>query len=32
MFKYGISYYIMEEGVRKPQSGVDARLLRPGAD
>jgi hypothetical protein len=32
MFKYGISYYIMEEGVRKPQSGVDIRLLRPGAD
>ncbi|GAB1468316.1 hypothetical protein MASR2M64_10320 [Candidatus Cloacimonadota bacterium] len=32
MFKYGISYYIMEDGVRKPQSGVDIRLLRPGAD
>jgi hypothetical protein len=32
MFKYGISYYIMEEGIRKPQSGVDIRLLRPGAD
>ena len=30
MFKYGISYYIMEEGVHKPQSGVDIRLLRPG--
>lgn len=22
----------MEDGVRKPQSGVDIRLLRPGAD
>ena len=32
MFKYGISYYTMEEGARKPQSGVDVRLLRPGAD
>lgn len=32
MFKYGISYYIMEEGARKPQSGVDIRLIRPGAD
>jgi len=32
MFKYGISYYIMEDGIRKPQSGVDIRLLRPGAD
>lgn len=32
MFKYGISYFIMDEGVRKPQSGVDIRLLRPGAD
>jgi hypothetical protein len=32
MFKYGISYYIMDDGVRKPQSGVDIRLLRPGAD
>lgn len=32
MFKYGISYYIMEEGARKPQSGVDVRLIRPGAD
>lgn len=32
MFKYGISYCIMEEGVRKPQSGVDVRLLRPGGD
>ncbi len=32
MFKYGISYYIMDDGVRKPQSGVDVRLLRPGAD
>lgn len=32
MFKYGISYYIMEDGVRKPQSGVDIRLLRPGGD
>jgi len=32
MFKYGISYYIMEDGIRKPQTGVDIRLLRPGGD
>ncbi len=30
MFKFGISYYTMEDGVRLPQSGVDIRLLRPG--
>ncbi|HCM15785.1 MAG TPA: hypothetical protein DHW79_07560, partial [Candidatus Cloacimonas sp.] len=32
MFKYGISYYTVENGERKPESGVDVRLLRPGAD
>lgn len=32
MFKYGISYYVMDDGARKPQSGVDVRLLRPRAD
>ncbi|MFA4959484.1 MAG: hypothetical protein WC535_06310 [Candidatus Cloacimonas sp.] len=32
MFKYGISYYTVENGERKPESGIDVRLLRPGAD
>ena len=32
MFKYGIRYYTVENGERKPESGVDVRLLRPGAD
>lgn len=32
MYKYGISYYKMELGERVPLSGVDVRLLRPGAD
>ena len=32
MFKYGISYYTAEQDGRKPQSGLDVRLLRPGAD
>ena len=32
MFKYGISYYTAEEDGRKPQSGLDVRLLRPGGD
>jgi hypothetical protein len=32
MFKYGISYYTMEDGIRIPQSGVTVRLLRPGAE
>lgn len=31
MYKYGISYYKMELGERVPLSGVDVRLLRPGA-
>ncbi|MDD3524025.1 MAG: hypothetical protein PHQ41_04945 [Candidatus Cloacimonetes bacterium] len=30
MYKYGISYYKMEEGIRVPLTGVDVRLLRPG--
>jgi len=32
MYRYGISYYTAEEDGRKPQSGLDVRLLRPGAD
>jgi hypothetical protein len=32
MFKYGISYYTAEQDGRKPQSGLDVRLLRPGGD
>lgn len=32
MYKYGISYYKMENGQRVPLSGVDVRLLSPGAD
>jgi len=32
MFKYGISYYTAEQDGRKPQSGLDVRLLRPGAN
>ncbi|GAB1467723.1 hypothetical protein MASR2M64_04060 [Candidatus Cloacimonadota bacterium] len=32
MYKYGISYYKMELGERVPLTGVDVRLLRPGAD
>jgi len=32
MYKFAIGYYIMEGTARKPQSGVDVRLLRPGAD
>ena len=32
MFKYGISYYVMDDDVRVPQSGLDVRLVRPGAD
>lgn len=32
MYKYGISYYKMEQGQRVPMSGVDVRLLSPGAD
>jgi hypothetical protein len=30
MYKFAISYYTMEGTERKPQSGVDIRLLRPG--
>ncbi|HQP17998.1 MAG TPA: hypothetical protein PLQ79_05440 [Candidatus Cloacimonadota bacterium] len=30
MYKYGISYYYMDGSIRKPRSGVDVRLLRPG--
>ncbi|MCB5229125.1 MAG: hypothetical protein LHW44_03510 [Candidatus Cloacimonetes bacterium] len=30
MYKFAISYYTMEGNVRKPQSGVDVRILRPG--
>ena len=30
MYRYGLSYYKMENNVRVPQSGVDIRLLRPG--
>ena len=30
MYKFAISYYTMEGIERKPQSGVDIRLLRPG--
>ncbi len=30
MFKYGISYYTVDNGERKPQSGLDIRLLMPG--
>jgi hypothetical protein len=32
MFKYGISYYTVENGERKPESGLDVRLLRPGGN
>lgn len=32
MYKYGISYYTAEEDGRKPQSGLDVCLLRPGAE
>jgi len=30
MYKYGISYYYMDGTVRKPRTGVDVRILRPG--
>jgi hypothetical protein len=30
MYKFAISYYTMEGTERKPQSGVDIQLLRPG--
>lgn len=30
MYKFAIGYYTMEGTERKPQSGVDIRLLRPG--
>ncbi len=30
MYKFAIGYYTMEGTIRKPQSGVDIRLLRPG--
>ena len=30
MYKFAISYYTMEGTERKPQSGIDIRLLRPG--
>lgn len=30
MYKYGISYFKMENGQRLPLSGVDVRLLSPG--
>ena len=30
MYKFAIGYYTMEGTARKPQSGVDIRLLRPG--
>ena len=30
MYKFAIGYYIMEGTERKPQSGVDIRLIRPG--
>ena len=30
MYRFAISYYTMEGTERKPQSGVDIRLLRPG--
>ena len=30
MYKYGISYYYMDGTTRKPRSGVDVRILRPG--
>lgn len=32
MYKYGISYYKLENGQRVPMSGVDIRLLSPGAN
>ncbi|GEM_PF-6865723 len=31
MYKFAISYYTMEGNARKPQSGVDVRILRPGS-
>ena len=30
MYKYGISYYYMDGIIRKPRTGVDVRILRPG--
>ena len=30
MYKFAIGYYTMEGTTRKPQSGLDIRLLRPG--
>lgn len=30
MYKYGISYYTIEEGERVPLTGVDIRLVSPG--
>jgi len=30
MYKFAIGYYTMEGTARKPQSGLDIRLLRPG--
>lgn len=30
MYKFAISYYTMEGNIRKPQSGVEVRILRPG--
>lgn len=30
MYKYGISLYQIDDGVRIPHSGVDVRLVRPG--
>ncbi|MDD3235347.1 MAG: hypothetical protein PHH43_03385 [Candidatus Cloacimonetes bacterium] len=30
MYRFAISYYTMEGTERKPQSGVDILLLRPG--
>lgn len=32
MYKYGISYYKEEGGVKVPLSGLDVRILRPGGD
>ncbi|MBW6514415.1 MAG: hypothetical protein K0B87_06630 [Candidatus Syntrophosphaera sp.] len=30
MYKFAIGYYTMEGTIRKPRTGVDVRLLRPG--